>query len=1257
MSRFRFLAFAMLVLAFVAGCNRLGESTGHEPADQEAASDGALSPGISAAPLSVPGKAGPAIQGSQLFTRLLPDTTGVDFVNPIDTSHPMKFLYSSSMACGGAAIGDLNGDGRPDIFLTGGPKANRLYLQDGDWKFRDATEQAGVGGGEAWGVGAAIVDIDGDRDLDIYVCNYRSPNQLYVNDGKGAFAERAAEFGLDINDASHTPSFCDYDADGDLDLYLLTNRMYRREGEPQLTDAFVTDVSGRFVRDSDGRPVVREAFKAYYDAVQAGENTYNLDVVGRPDYLLRNEGGAKFNDVTRDAGIAGRGHGLSAVWWDYDRDGWTDLYVGNDFDEPDALYRNRGDGTFEDVIGQTVSHTSWFSMGADFGDLNNDGYADFLIADMAGTSHYKQKTAMGSMGDKYWFMQHADPPQLMRNMLFLGTGSARFMEAANLAGLAKSDWTWAVKLCDLDNDGRLDVYITNGMTRNFNEKDDPKALARRPGQTQWDRYEHLPPMKERNLAYRNLGDLRFQDIAKEWGLDHLGVSFAAAHADLDRDGDLDLVVANVDEPVGMWRNDGATGHRVLVKFVGAGGNTQGLGARVRLRAKKSGEQLGELSLARGYMSANEAVLHFGLGDDDRIEELEVSWPSGHKQTFADLAADQLYTIAEPTGDPPPRGRPQPAATLFAESQALSELVHAETPYDDFAREPLLPNKLSQLGPGMAWGDVDGDGDDDLYLGGAKGKPGRLAINHGNGQFRATATQAVEGADVPPWVADRECEDMAPLFFDADGDGDLDLYVVSGGVECDGEDDALRDRLYVNDGKGNFSRAPEGTLPDLRDSGSVACAADWDRDGDLDLFVGGRVIPGKYPLPAPSRLLRNDGGKFADAADEFAQGLKETGLVTAAVWSDADGDGWLDLLVAHEWGPVKLFHNDGGKRLVERTQEVGLADYSGWFNGLAARDLDNDGDIDYVATNFGLNTKYHASREKPALLYYGDFENNGKMHLVEAEYEGKTLFPVRGRSCSSASMPFIKEKFGNYHEFALASLQDIYTPDCLAKAHRFAATALESAVLLNDGGRFRWRALPRMAQTAPSFGAAIADVDGDGKPDVYLAQNFFHPQIETGRMGGGVSMLLRGRGDGEFDAVLAGQSGLVAPGDSKSLTTADVNGDGALDFVVGVNDGPVQAFERRPVTTNRTIAVRLSGAAGNPTAIGSRVAVHLDDGSRQTAEIQAGSGYLSQSSPTLAFGVPQGRRVAKIDVAWPDGSTSSTTPKHEETFIPIAQQLK
>ncbi|RIK74872.1 MAG: RNA-binding protein [Planctomycetota bacterium] len=1250
----RSLAFVgtLVPLVLLAGCNRFAAETGGRPSGVEMS----LPAGISATPLLVPGKNGPAIQGSQLFTRLTPDKTGIDFINPIDTSHPMKFLYSSSMACGGVAIGDVNGDGRPDIFLTSGPKPNRLYLQSGDWKFEDVTERAGVGGGEAWGVGAAIVDVDGDGDLDIYVCNYRSPNQLYVNDGKGTFVDRAKDFGLDINDASHTPAFCDYDADGDLDLYLLTNRMYRREGEPKLTDAFVTDVAGRFVRDSDGRPVVRDAFKPYYDAVQAGENTYNLDAVGRPDYLLRNDGKSAFTDVTRDAGIAGRGHGLSATWWDYDQDGWTDLYVGNDFDEPDSLYRNRGDGTFVEVIKQTVSHTSWFSMGADFGDLNNDGHADFLIADMAGTSHYKQKTAMGSMGDKYWFMQHADPPQLMRNMLYLGTGSSRFMEAANLAGLAKSDWTWAVKLCDLDNDGRLDVYITNGMTRNFNEKDDPIALQKRPGATQWDRYEHLPPMKERNLAYRNLGDLKFQDVAQDWGLDHLGMSFAAAHADLDRDGDLDLIVANVDEPVGMWRNDSATGHRVLLKFAGARGNTQGLGTKVRLRSK-SDEQIGELALARGYMSANEAVLHFGLGEDDRIERLEVAWPSGHKQTFDDLAVDRLYTIAEPAGDPPPRNSPQAAPTLFAEAQALSELVHEEQPYDDFAREPLLPNKLSQLGPGMAWGDVDGDGDDDLFVGGAAGKPGRLAINYGNGQFRATSTQATDDADGAPWLADRDCEDMAPLFFDADGDGDLDLYVASGGVECDPQSEVLRDRLYLNDGKGRFARAPDGTLPDLRDSGGVVCAADWDRDGDLDLFVGGRVIPGKYPLPARSRLLRNDGGKFIDATDDVAKSLAESGLVTAAVWSDADGDGWLDLLVAHEWGPVKLFQNDRGQQLVDRTQEAGLADYSGWFNGLAARDLDNDGDIDYVATNFGLNTKYHASREKPALLYYGDFENNGKMHLVEAEYEGKTLFPVRGRGCSSASMPFIKEKFGNYHEFAVASLQDIYTPDCLEKAHRFAATALESAVLINEGGRFKWSALPRLAQTSPSFGLAITEVDGDAKPDIYLAQNFFHPQIETGRMGGGLSMLLRGRGDGEFDPVLAAQSGLVAPGDSKSLTTADVNGDGLLDFVVGVNDGPVQVFERRPLASNRIVAVRLSGIGANPTAVGARVAVHVDDGSRQTAEIQAGSGYLSQSSATLAFGAPQGRRVAKVDVAWPDGSRSSTTPKPDETLISIEQQLK
>ena len=554
---------------------------------------------------------------------------------------------------------------------------------------------------------------------------------------------------------------------------------------------------------------------------------------------------------------------------------------------------------------------------------------------------------------------------------------------------------------------------------------------------------------------------------------------------------------------------------------------------------------------------------------------------------------------------------------------------------------MLPNKLSQLGPGLAWGDVDADGNDDLYVGGAAGQAGTLHLHGAEGSFRPKAVPALASASAH--------EDMGAVFIDAEGDGDLDLYVVSGGVECKAGDKLLRDRLYLNDGSGDFKQAAAEVLPDVRDSGSVVTAADFDRDGDLDLFVGSRVIPGEYPLSPSSRLLRNDSTtspKFTDVTDEVAPGLRLSGLVTSAVWSDADGDDWVDLLVTHEWGPIKLYRSHQGQ-LVDNTVEAGLANLLGWWNGVAARDIDNDGDIDYAVTNFGLNTKYgEPSAEKPIVLYYGDFDNSGRMRLVEAKYEDQSLLPVRGKSCSQHAIPQLQQKFPTYKQFALASLADIYTPKCLEDSHRFEINTLASGVLINDGeAHFRFDPLPRIAQTSPGFGVILSDLDGDAHTDLYLVQNFFTPQRETPRMDGGVSLLLLGGGESDqprWEPVWPDRSGLVIPADAKALTTADVNRDGLLDLVVAVNDNSVVVYERSEPEPTGMLTLRLRAKPPNWMAVGARVTVHLNNGMLQTAEVQAGGGYLSQSSSLLAFGAGDEENVfvEKVEVLWPDGSRST-----------------
>ncbi|MAE67905.1 MAG: RNA-binding protein [Phycisphaeraceae bacterium] len=1158
---------------------------------------------------------------STRFEPMSAATTGIAFINPLDEKSPLRYLYHSGTACGGVAIGDVDGDGRPDLYFVSGPGRNRLFRQTGDFRFTDAIGPATVDGGEAWGTGATMADVDNDGDLDLYVCNYAAPNLLYLNRGDGSFTEAAADAGVDLNDASLQPAFCDYDLDGDLDLYVLTNRLYLPGGRPK----------GDVGTMKDGKPHVLPQYEKYYGVFQTGPNDYTIEFVGRPDRLYRNDsrpGAPRFTDVSDAAGIHHHGHGLSATWWDYDDDGDPDLYVGNDFEDPDHLYRNNGDGTFTDVAAQVVPHTPWFSMGADAGDLDNDGRLDLLIADMAATTHFVEKTTMGDMRKFAWFMTTSEPRQMMRNALYLNTGTGRFREAAFLTGLAKSNWTWAVKIADFDHDGRADVFLTNGTARNTMDSDVPIEKFE-PGVNVWDMFRRAPARPEPNMAFRNRGELRFDEVTAEWGLGHHGMSYAAAHGDLDGDGDLDLVVANLGEPAHLYRNETNDARAVTIRLVGTRSNRFGIGAVVRIETD-TGIQVRQLQPMTGYLSGNEPILHFGLGDDRIIRRLTVTWPrkDGRRlQTFEHLDAGHAYTITE--GDGMAEVVADDETPMFRRAKTKA-IRHRERPYDDFRRQPLLPNKLSQLGPGIACGDVDGDGDDDFFLGGAAGDSGTLCIHRGDGRMQASIQ--------PDFFADDESEDMGSLLFDADCDGDLDLYVVSGGIECDEGDERLRDRMYLNDGRGEFSRAPTGALPDLRDSGGAVCAADFDRDGDLDLFVGGRVVPGRYPTSPASRILRNEDGRFTDVTKKVAPTLERCGMVTGATWSDADGDGWIDLLVAREWGPVGFWRNDRGT-LVDRTAEAGLADRTGWWNGIAARDLDGDGDIDYVATNFGLNTKYQPTEAAPALIYYGDFDGTGRAQIIEAADKKGILLPVRGKSCSQLAMPHLEAKFPTYRSFAGASLIDIYTPQCLKDALRCEAAHLESGVLVNDGtGRFAFHPLPRIAQVSPGFGVVLTDVDADGAADLYMVQNFHHPQRETGRMDGGLSQLMRGAGDGTFSPVGPDRSGLAVPQDARSVSASDVNGDGALDFVVGVNDGPLQIWLAERPSTDRFVQVRLRGRAGNPSGIGARVTVQTTDHKTQTAEVTAGSGYLSQSGATLVYGVG-GARVDRITVRWPDGTTS------------------
>jgi len=1168
--------------------------------------------------------------GNTRFTRLPSSETGITFAHPVIADHPMAYLYFSSAASGGTAIGDVNQDGRPDIFVASGPQQNKLYLQkETPFQFTDATEQAGVGGSDRWSCGATMVDINADGRLDIFVANYDAPNQLFLNLGNGTFQDRAGEYGLNMTDASLEGAFADYDRDGDLDLYLMTYRYENPAGMPSKPPILL----------KNGRRAIHPDAEKYYELV---DDNLGYGPVGRWDSLLRNNGDGTFSNVTHEAGIRGPGHGQSVTWWDFNHDGFVDIHVGNDFNDPDRLYRNNGDGTFTNVVRDVVPHTTWFSMGADVGDVDRDGRLDLLSSDMSSTTHFKQKTTMGSMGTHAEFLATAVPRQYMRNALLLNSAHNRFREAAYLTGLESTDWTWSVKLADFDCDGLLDVFFTNGSVRSFTDSDLVLTLSERQGKTEWDIYKHTEPLRESNLAFCNQGNLVFENQSQAWGLDHLGVSMSAAHGDLDGDGDLDLVVANMDEPLAVYRNDSQENQRITLRLHGRNQNRFATGAVVTVETAAKC-QVAQLQPTGGFLASDQPILHFGCGESTKVDVV-IDWPDGTQQTIENLAANHHYEIAQQPGLPT-TPRSESRATLFETQSLPAELTHQENAFDDYALQPLLPHRMSALGPGMAAGDANGDGHADIFVGGAMGHPGRVAVWQPDQKQYVTTEQSA-------LLADKDYEDMGAIWLDVDQDGDVDLFVASGGNERAANSEWYQPRLYLNDGTGQLDRAPEA-VPQLQVSAGPVCAADVDQDGDVDLFLGGRQVPGKYPLPASSYLLLNSDGQFHDATHSyFADQLTDVGMVTGALFSDVDRDDDLDLLLTREWDHMQLFRNENG-RFVDASAEARLTGFRGWWTGITCLDCDNDGDLDYVATNLGENTKYHASDAKPFRIFYGDFEGDGKPKLVEAEYEAEKLFPVRGKSCSTHAMPSLAEKFTTYKQFAAATVEEIYTPRCLDEAYQCSANLLSHVLLQNDGsGRFELSKLPRDAQIAPGFGTVAVDFDADGIQDLFIAQNFFSPQPETGNLDGGLGTLLQGNGNGTFTAVSATASGIVVPQDAMATLVDDHRADGRFDLLVSTNNDVVHKITSQNPSSG--VAIRFPTSRSTADLAGGRVEVRFADGTSQVYEIAAGNGYLSQQPPTIYFANP--RQQAGTVTLTHQGRSRETafTPQHTEVLCSVSE---
>jgi hypothetical protein len=1135
----------------------------------------------------------PFPRGKTMFVLMPPDETGVRVENRYADPRMWGDLYhefGDGPIGTGVAIGDYDGDGRPDIFVVSKTEGCRLFRNLGGYRFEDVTEKAGVGGTPGvWNEGATFVDINNSGRLDIYVCRFNAPNLLYINQGDGTFREMAQAYGLDVIDSSCMAAFCDYDRDGWLDVFVQTNL---------------------------------------------------LDYVGRPNgqanYLFHNNHDGTFTNVTARAGISGEAHGHSSVWWDFDGDGWPDLYVANDFSAPDILYHNNRDGTFSNVIDRVVPHMPFSSMGSDLGDVNNDGRIDLFVTDMAATTHERDQRGMADSRSRTT-EDARNPhlaPQYERNALFLSTGTGYCLEAAFLAGLEATDWTWSPRLEDLDNDGRLDLFVTNGMDREATNID---ILARQSSaDTNAERHQIMhdsPVYAETHLAFRNLGDLRFENVSTAWGLDQKGVSFGSAFGDLSGDGNLDIVYTNYQGGVTILRNDCDSGHRVNVDLRGTLSNRYGVGATVRIESAL-GVQARPLVLARGYMSSSEPMLHFGLGDDTVIRRMTVTWPSGHVQTFENLPADRRFTVTEPAWPVPVRTEARPPARQFEElSQAVGlALRSGEEAFDESGAQRLMPVRLNRRGPGLAVGDIEGHGWDAVVVGGTTLDPRRVMLRSVAGRFSG------EFASLPEETI--PIDDGPLLLFDAAGTGREDLLVTRGGNALPADSPEYQPRLFINDGQGAFKAAPGDALPPLRLNAGAVAAADFDHSGRLGLFIGGRLLPGQYPLPPKSALLANRSGRFEDVTDAVAPGLREVGMVTSALWSDVDGDGWPDLLVTLEWGHVKYFHNNHGKGFEDWTEKAGFASAgTGWWTSIASADFNSDGRPDYVVGNVGLNTQYRASPGHPALLYYSDFRGGGEEpQIIEAYYEGDRLYPWRTRRDLGAAIPSVLKRFPRNNAYAHATLGEILGDDRIASAQRFAATELRSGVFLSQpDGTYRFEPLPLIAQISPLQGLVAGDFDGDGNADIYAVQNSYAPIPLVGRFDGGLSQFLRGDGHGHFAPVPPAESGLIVPGDAKALAVLDIGHDGWPGFLVTRNNDTTLAFRNAGAFGRRSLCILLRGPPGNPTGVGARITVELADGTARMSEVFAGSGYYSQSAAGCFLGYPDSNQPRKVRVRWPSGT--------------------
>ena len=1058
----------------------------------------------------------------KLYTKTFSSTSNITFKNKIKHTYEFNFLnYPYIYTGAGVAVGDIDNDGLEDIYFVSNFGPNKLYKNLGDFSFKDITNTSKTEDYQGFSTGVTMLDVNNDGWLDIYVCkagslNYKEQrrNLLFVNQKDGSFIEEAKQWGIDDPGPTTQSYSLDYDKDGDLDLYVVN---YRHD---------------------------------FKNIRQINRNIQRNIQEVTSDQLYRNDGN-HFTKVTSEAKLYNKAWGLSAVISDFNEDGWDDIFVANDFSEPDAMYINQKDGTFKNEINTRLKHITTNSMGSDYADFNNDLKQDLITLDMAPESHIKSKETMVTMSTSNFLkmVEIGYHHQYMVNMLHLNVGNGLYKEIAQLSGVSQTDWSWAPLIADFDNDGLKDLFVTNGVDKEYTNRDVQIKLdkLREKGERMIfeDVINSYPSEKISNYIYQNNGDLSFSNKIIDWGLEDPSFSFGAAYADLDNDGDLDLITNNIEDFAGIYKNN-ATNNYLQVKLKGSNTNSLGIGAKVYL-INQDQSQLRQQKLTRGYKSSVTPIINFGLNNKDIASQVLVQWPDGKTSKLTNVKANQLITIdySKATNEPLVLNNTTKLKKNTSPSSIGIDYTHRENDFNDYAVQLLLPQKQSTKGTGIATGDVNGDGLEDFFVGNALGASAALYTQNSDGSFNSSNKNL--------WNKERKYEDANAIFFDSDSDGDQDLYVVSAGYELEEDSPLLQDRLYKNDGKGNFSLS-KNAIPKMITSGKSVTSGDYDNDGDLDLFVGGNVIPGKYPLSPKSYLLNNDNGKFTDVT-EASTSLSEAGMVSEAIFTDYDNDSDLDIMMVGEWMGPTFYKNTNG--VFEKDTDIsGLENSEGWYFSVSAGDYDQDGDQDYVLGNLGKNSKFHPSKEKPLYIYAKDFDENGSFDVAMSKiFHGKQV-PVRGKECSSEQNPFLLDKIQTYKEFANLDMDNIYGEEELNDAFQLTAHNFETIYTENKGnGSFEIKYLPNEAQMGPTLSFISSDFNNDGKLDIMGIGAIYDAEIETIRYDGNFGYVLLGDGNGEFSYTKKYDP--LIDKDAKDLKQISING--KIHYLVVSNNQPMDVF--------------------------------------------------------------------------------------------------